>query len=538
METQQRQQIKKYLDLLVRRWKLISLCLLTSMALGLGYYLRMPKVFQASVLLSYEQQRINPARMAPEAQRRLRDTVSTLEQIVTSRNSLEKLIEQFDLYPRARAMLPIEDVIDMMRRDIRVQLSSRGDTFKAFYRSTSQDKVQKVANAIASRFIEENLKYREERAAETSKYTKDELNLAKERLDRKEAAMRDYKLKYYNEMPEQREANMARLTALHEQYQNVQNSIQDLERTKVLIQEQIVARKQLLKALTVPTPAEASTGSAAATPVPDSADPYQRLARLQNYLDSLLGRYTEQHPEVRRTRKLIAKLEAELGAQEDGRGKPAGDELTPKPASRRSNMEHLDPELQQLRIQLKEIDLNIAKLRQDQVQIKKEIEKYEKWIAAAPIREAEWAALTRDYNELRRHYDYLVSQNLEAESVEHLERKQKGSKFKIVDPARYPEKPFQPDFRKIMLMAVGLGLMLGGGYTVAADFIDTSFKDVMDLEQYLNFPVSASIPWIETPRERRRRIVANVCWGVFLGCYFVAVAAAFFYFYRQGQIII
>ena len=103
----------------------------------------------------------------------------------------------------------------------------------------------KVTNTLASLFIEENLKYREERATETSKYTESELAMSKKVLDEKELLMRDYKLKYFNEMPEQRQGNLAQLQALIQQNQGIQNSIQELERTKVMAQEQAGMQQRL-----------------------------------------------------------------------------------------------------------------------------------------------------------------------------------------------------------------------------------------------------------------------------------------------------
>jgi len=155
-----------------------------------------------------------------------------------SRNSLEKIIIRFDLYPEARQNVPIEDVIEMMRKNITIVPTRRGDTFSVTFQG-KQDKVMKVTNSLAAMFIEENLKYREERATEVSRYTQDELNLAQAVLDRKEQAMRDYKLKHFNEMPEQRQGNLGRLNALHARYQGRQDSIQDLERTRIMIHEQI-----------------------------------------------------------------------------------------------------------------------------------------------------------------------------------------------------------------------------------------------------------------------------------------------------------
>ncbi|MCF6186582.1 MAG: Wzz/FepE/Etk N-terminal domain-containing protein [Desulfobulbaceae bacterium] len=529
MENQQRQQVKKYLDLLLQRWKLIVACLLVAVTVGLALYLRIPKLYRSSALLSYEQQQINPGRMAPEREgQRLRDTVSTLSELVMSRNNLEKLILQFDLYPEARQKLPIEDVIEAMRKDITISPSSRGDTFTVDFQGTQQDKVMKVTNALGSKFIEENLKYREERATETSKYTEDELNLAKVVLDKKEQAMRDYKLQYYNEMPEQRESNIARLSSLHEQYQGMQNSVQDLERTRVMAQEQIALRKRLGSALAGGAQGAAGQDSSSAQPM----GKYERLQQLRQYLDGLLNKYTEKHPEVRRTRQLIAKIEVDLESEPPSEKSTAGSE------NDRVYRSPQDPEIQQLQLQVKEIDLNIKNLKKDQEKIKGEINRYEKWIEAAPVREAEWNALTRDYSELRRHYDYLVAQNLQAGSVEHLERKQKGSKFKIIDPARFPDKPFKPDFKKMLLLALGIGGGLGVGLTLGLDFLDTSFKDVHDIESVLGVEVVSSIPYIETSSEIRKQRIYLIFSVSFFFLYTVALGAALIYFYLQGRIVL
>jgi uncharacterized protein involved in exopolysaccharide biosynthesis len=244
MDSKQRQLTNKYIDLLLRRQVFIIAMLLLSLPVGLGVYLLTPKVYQATSLLSYEQQKISPNKMSADVESRIRDIVSTLTQIVTSRTNLEKLIVDLNLYPEARKKVPMEDVVDRMRKVIRIEPSSQGDIFKITFTHQSADKVVKVTNALAAKFIEENLKYREERATETSSYTSNELEAAKETMDRKENSMRDYKLKHYNEMPEQRESNVARLIALQKQYQDRQVSIQDLERTGVLIQDQITNRKK------------------------------------------------------------------------------------------------------------------------------------------------------------------------------------------------------------------------------------------------------------------------------------------------------
>lgn len=160
MKSRQRQLIKKYLDPLVSQWKLIAACLLIATTVGLVLYLRMPKLYKCESLLSYEYQQIDSARMAQEHEnQRLQDTVSTLSNIVVSRNNLEGIIEQFDLYPESRFRLPVEDVVDMMRNQIRIAPSAH--IVSISFRGERPDKVMEITNTLASKFIEENLTYRE-----------------------------------------------------------------------------------------------------------------------------------------------------------------------------------------------------------------------------------------------------------------------------------------------------------------------------------------------------------------------------------------
>lgn len=493
MDTKQRQVIKKYVDLIVGKWWLVAGSVLFSATIGLLYYAYLPKIYQSSSLISYEQQQINPARMDPEQGRsRLREALPTFQGLVTNHSNLEKIIDQLSLYEEARKKLPIEEVIGSMRKNISISLAQQGEIFSVSFKEGDPERVLKVTNALASLFIEENLKYREERATETSKYTESELAMAKKVLDEKEEMMRDYKLKNFNEMADQRQSNLTQLQSLVTQNQGIQESIQRLESTRAILQEQIGMHQRFA---TMRSSSE-SAGGGAVTNRPET--PAERLMRLRGYLNGLLIKYTEYHPEVRRTRQLIEQLEKQGGRNQGG--------LVMPPSSSAPSSSHLSAsmEIQRLQIQLKEIELNIKQLREEQATIPPQIAKYQRWIDAAPIREAEWNALTRDYTELRRNYDQLVSQNLQAQSAENLERNQKGSKFKIVDPARLPTKPFSPNFFKIFLIALAAGFALSIVALFVLDFIDTSFKDVGEVEEYIGVPVICAIPIVEKEAEIRK----------------------------------
>jgi len=507
---------RKYLDLFLRRKFFIITVLLLSLPVGLGVYLITPKQYQSTSLLSYQQHKISPNEMSPDVAAGISDIVSTLTQIVISRTNLEATITNLGLYPEARRELPMEDVIEMMRKQIRIQPMKEGDIFTISFSGSDPGDVVKVTNGLAAKFIEENLKYRQERASETSDYTSDELLMAKDGMDRKENAMRDYKLKHYFEMPDQRESNVVRLIALQEQYQDTRTSIQEMERTLVLIQDQLSSRKAFLERAGMANIDE------------NGGESIQSLAAMKMKLESLRGKYTEKHPEVKRMKKLVAKMEKEAARN-------PGSNTT---GSSLQDIMAFDTVIQQLNAQRKTVELNLGNMRVEKDQLREKIGQYEQWVASAPIREAEWSSLTREYGQLKRHYDYLVSNDLQAKSMLNLERKQKGSQFKIEDPARFPEKPIKPNFLVIVGGAALIGLGLGAGLTLVLDFFDTSFRDGDALEPFLGIPLISTIPYIDTSVEQKKDKRKVILFIILLGCCCLAVLALFFIVWRKGLIVI
>jgi len=119
-----------------------------------------------------------------------------------------------------------------------------------------------------------------------------------------------------------------------------------------------------------------------------------------------------------------------------------------------------------------------------------------------------------------------------------LERRQKGSQFKIEDPARFPARPIKPDFLKIMAAAVGIGLALSCGLSFVIDVFDTSFRDGGGLEEFLGVPLIATIPYIDTQKELKKRKWRSVFTIFFLACCTVTILALFYYVWTKGSIVI
>ncbi len=511
--------IYKYLNLLLSRHKLIIVMLLLAVTAGYAYYLRTPQIYQSSASIIYQEQRINPSRLSPDEKVQIGEMVNTIAQQVLSRTNLEKIIEEFNLYAEMRENAAKEDIIERLRKNaIDIDLGRKtGNVFTISFRGKNPNTVRQVTNALAAKFIEENIRVREERARERASYIQEELRMSKVTLHEKESQMRDYKLKYYNEMRDQRASNVTRLNTLQSQFQAIQTNIQGLEQTRLLASEQLEVRKNLQKA---------AFNADVAVPETKAGLLQTELANARNSRNELLARYTKQHPSVRRIEKRIENLESEISNFKDPDSKEAV-----------SVMEAVDPRIQELSIQLKEIDLDLKNLRKESENILSQIKTYQKWIDASPIREAEWSDLTRDYDELKRYHDALVAQSLAAEAAESLEIRQKGSQFKIVDPAYLPETPVKGSFLKILISSMAIGLAVGAVLVLGIDFLDPSFKNQKEMEDYLQIPVTCTLPLIFTDFELKRQKIKNILWYLFFAIWVLALITATLYFWSTGALI-
>ena len=126
-------------------------------------------------------------------------------------------------------------------------------------------------------------------------------------------------------------------------------------------------------------------------------------------LKQLSTRYTDKHPEIRRLKKQLKDLESQIPENFVDEGA----------ADRQNEPVTIDPQLQEFHQQLTSIQFNLKRLEQERLTLEQQIRKYENWISIAPVREAEWSKLTRDYQQLNEHYQELVRQNLQAESKSH-----------------------------------------------------------------------------------------------------------------------
>lgn len=200
------------------------------------------------------------------------------------------------------------------------------------------------------------------------------------------------------------------------------------------------------------------------------------MVTLKSNLESLRGKYTENHPDVLVAKRKIADLESKRTL------------LTIKN----------DPRYRELQGQLTSTDMEIRRLKQEEATYQGQMGKYRTRVENAPLREQSMATLMREYQNMKITYDTLLQKSQGAQQAENLERRQKGEQFKVIDPARVPEKPFSPNIPKILMIGLMAALGAGIGIALLREQMDRSFHDAEDIEMTLGIKVLANIPNIDT----------------------------------------
>ena len=484
--------IQDYLAIGLRRKWYIIIPLVISVLASVGVYKYLPKVYKATTLILVQSQRVPERYVLSTNTDSVASRLNTIGQEILSRTRLEKVIQEFNLYSEIRNNVPMEGIVEMMRKavEVKVQTNPRDERTQNSFSISFEDKdpktVMLVTNKMASLFIEENLKVRESQAEGTSEFLTKEVQSMEEGLKRKEQDIRNFKERSMGQLPQQLDANLRILERLQQQIKTTNESLRAAEDRSIVIQSQIELLKKREPTQVV------RIGSQGDISVDRGEDPLiTQLRNLKRDLANAQSKYKETHPDVIDLKKKIADLEPKvkdlMGRTQEGR--VSEQNLPPST---------LDPETQRLLTQYNEqyhvAVLEAKRLREEEKELKQQVSIYQRRIEETPRREQELILLTRDYDLVKNNYQSLMDKKIQAQMAENLERKQQGEQFKILDPARLPEKPIKPDRNKILLIGGVIGLMGGLGLAWFRESLDQSFHTVSEVEDYLEISVIATIP--------------------------------------------
>jgi polysaccharide chain length determinant protein (PEP-CTERM system associated) len=495
-----------------RKWLIILPAVLIACAAAVVIH-NLPNLYRSESLILVVPQRVPESYVKSTVTARIEDRLQAISQQILSRTRLEQIVSDFNLYPRERANQELmEDIVERMRtHDIGISIV-KGDAFRVSYASDDPRVAQRVTERLASLFIDESLRDREILADGTNQFLATQLDESRRQLVLTENKLEEYKRLHNGELPDQMAANLQGQHNTEMALQTLGESL-NRDRERRIAFERTVA--DLVEELnTAPAPAEPTNANA------DMAKTLEdELLVAQQSLLAVELKLKPDHPDVKRLRRNVDELTNRVKAQA----------LEGTLASRPSRTVVMDPvkkkRLTDARAELDNLDRQLQAKLAEESRLRAMLAMYQSRIEAAPIREAELAALSRDYETMQQTYKSLLQKKDESQIAANLEKRQIGEQFKILDPARLAERPTSPDRPRLYLIAMLAALVIGFGLAAVAEYFDKTLRTESDVRAALNLMVLATVPYISDSRAMARGLRRKLVFGAGAASLMVVCAA-------------
>jgi len=485
--------VRGHVAMLLRHKYLILLMFVVGSVGAFLLFRYLPKVYLSTTLILVEDQKVPEVYVKSAVSGTVEDRLSTIQQQILSRSFLRKTIEKLGLYKDNPKRLSSESVIDQMRANtVITTVGGKGvDAFSLSFRSSEPVVAMNVANELASLFIEENLKLREQLVEGTTEFLDSELSQVKEALEKQEHRIGEYKRQHMGELPQEVEANLRALDRYQNEIQNIRFSEKSLEDRMVLLERSLEFAQNQSIALAESGMRMDASSTSAGPPSPLE----QRLIERKNMLASLQSEYRETYPDIIALKSEIASLEEtlRLGKADPSDGNVSEDPVD-GPGVTTETQRAVSPVIADIQNKIVASGLEARRLKDREQAIEQKIVALERRIQNMPVREQEMMLLTRDYENTRQGYEALLAKKINAKVAENLEKRQKGEQFRVVDPANLPEWPVSPD---PLLFGVGgplAGLALGVGIAFLMETLHVFIRKPEAIERVIGIPVFAAIP--------------------------------------------
>jgi protein tyrosine kinase modulator len=463
-----------YLLVLKRRkmWFVVPFAL--CVATGLALVVLLPTTYRSSARVAVAAPAVTRDLVSVSGGLDREERLRALGQQLRSPTVLERVAREEGL----TADRPLPDVAQELLERISVELPApigREPELNAFdivYRDRTAERAQRITNRLAQVFADEYSRSREMQAEGTAEFLGTQLRASQDRIGNLETRLRAAKETHMGKLPEQTLANLQTLSGMRQQLETTSNNIRSEQDRLSLLNHQVQMVKQ------------GQYAAAAAPGSPSATSPQQRVVAIERELADARTKYNDNHPEIRILQDELASAKAEVAA------------IAKQPESARQQQLAADPMYQQLVSDQNLTQLRIRALQRTEAQLQRDIVQYQQRVEATPMVEQELASVQREYDFERENVKQLSEKHAAALVQEQIARSRDGERFSVLNAAYLPEAPESPNRLRLMLIAVALGLALGGGLAFGREYLDQSVRDAGAFQAEFDVPVLAEIPHI------------------------------------------
>jgi polysaccharide chain length determinant protein (PEP-CTERM system associated) len=489
-----------------RKWMIILPAIAIAVSVAWVVW-QLPDLYESSTLIVVKPSTLPNSVVPTITEDSLTRQINSIAQVVTSRSSLEPLIEKYELYKAERLRgEPMEVLVDYMRANIKVEVNtSRNDITNGFnitYRGRNAKTTQAVTAELASKYIDEQTKNTINSTSSAKQFIDQQVNQTKEELDAVDKQRLDFMQQNVGNLPSEAASLVGQLSGLREQQKAYISEVGRLQDRRSALTSQLAIVKK--------SSDQMKDDIAENTTDPKTTLAWSQLvsrkADLESQLTRMLTELRPKHPDVLAKQAEVDSVKEAMDqmiTEWKQRIKEKQDKLRDRPDLTVANLEAelgmIDGEIKREQSLLGDIDSQVNQVMDR--------------INHVPGAEVTLGALDRDYQTKKGQYDSLLMQQQKIGLGADAASQQQGEGIQVVDPANLPARPVAP--KRLMLMGAGLGAGLAFGLLLVGLFEVPRLLTVQtseDAAHYTGLPVLVAVPELLTAQEaqvipRRRRLI-------------------------------
>ncbi len=496
------------------RWLGLAVAWLAGLA-GAAYIFTTPDRYEATARVYVDTQSVlQPLLSGLAIQPNVEQEVAILSRTLISRPNLQKLVRMTDMDLQVKAAEERERMIDGLMRTLFIR-NVGNNIYNIGFTHEQPAQAGRVVQALLSIFVESGLTGKTGDSGQAKRFIEEQIKAYEQKLAEAENRVKEFKLH-----------NLDLNAASGDFFGNLSGVAESLRQSRLLLEEAVQKRDALKEQMTNEAARPAPEGPAEPAPVVATPDLDARISGLSKNLDDMLLRYTDNHPDVVNTRRIIKEVEAQRDeerkrlAQEIERQRKPG---TPLAAS--------NPVYPQLKLALAEAEAQVAGMRARVADYERRHALLLDRARSVPEREAQFAALNRDYAIQKQNYESLVSRRETANISGEMGAATGFADFRIIDPPRVSPNPVAPNRKMLVPLVLLASLGVGFGAAYLFSVVHPTFYDNRGLKRIGQRPVLGAVSMLASPeslkRRRRRRVLFFGGLGGLAATYGVAIAAVF-----------
>ncbi|SDH23533.1 XrtA system polysaccharide chain length determinant [Nitrosomonas sp. Nm132] len=476
------------------RWVSIAVAW-TIAILGWIVVYQLPDNYEASARIYVDTQNILRPLMAgmtvspnPEQQ------VSIMSRTLISRPNVERITRMVDLDIKITDDAAYDKLVTALMKEITLAAAGRDNIFTISYSNKDPKLAKEIVQSLLTIFVEGGLEGKKQDSTSALRFIDQQIAAFEEKLITSENALTAFKQRNIGLLPGQGGDYYSQLTIALEDLEKAKLALKEAERARDAVRKQISGDETVLLLETDNVVSEKIIN-----PEIDA-----RIQALHLNLDNLRLSFTELHPDVVSTQRLIAQLEERKKEEAELMG-AGGD-----------HGRNYSPMLQQLNIALTEAEAVVASMEARVAEYTGRFERLKSMSTMVPAVEAELTQLNRDYNVNKANYEKLLERRASAEISGELTSATGLMSFRIIDPPTVPETPSGPDRRKLFSFVFIGSLLAGIGISFVVSQIRPTFHSQTDLRQVTGLAILGTVPMIWTDQEKLKRRNRLYAFGFFL----------------------